>query len=80
MLRDYKTDGAIYSAFEFVGDKDESQISLSVDSRMVVSNMVQEMECPNVAYSHDKILEQWLSGLSNKPNYKPVVSDSDLLL
>lgn len=76
MLRDYKTDGAIYSAFEFVGDKDESQISLSVDSRMVVSNMVQEMGAKCGIFQHDKILEQWLSGLSNKPNYKPVVSDS----
>jgi 3-isopropylmalate/(R)-2-methylmalate dehydratase large subunit len=77
MLRDYKTDGAIYSAFEFAPIKEGTNIPLSVDSRMVVANMVQEMGAKCGIFWHDAVLDNWLSRISNIPPYKPVCSDPD---
>ncbi len=77
MLRDYKTDGANYSAFEFAPPKEDQNIPLSVDSRMVIANMVQEMGAKCGIFWHDAMLDDWLSIVPNMPSYKPVQSDPD---
>mgnify|MGYP005848585083 CR=1 FL=1 len=77
MLRDYKTDGAIYSAFEFMGPSVNDPIPLSIDSRMVLSNMVQEMGAKCGIFNHDKLLDDWLSKIPNIAKYEPVVSDKE---
>ncbi|MCF2139895.1 MAG: 3-isopropylmalate dehydratase large subunit [Candidatus Lokiarchaeota archaeon] len=57
MLRDFKTDGAIYDGFEFGG---EGISQISIDSRMTISNMVVEMGAKNGIFEGDKLLADWL--------------------
>ncbi|TFH28643.1 MAG: hypothetical protein E4G98_05110 [Promethearchaeota archaeon] len=57
MLRDFKTDGAIYEGFEF-GGTGLSQIS--IDSRMTIANMVVEMGAKTGIFEGDPQLAQWL--------------------
>lgn len=58
MLRDFKTDGAIYQGFEFGGG---GLGEISIDSRMTISNMVVEMGAKCGIFEGDKILKTWLS-------------------
>ncbi|MHA1612749.1 MAG: 3-isopropylmalate dehydratase large subunit [Promethearchaeota archaeon] len=67
MLRDFKTDGAIYEGFEF-GGPGLSQIS--IDSRMTIANMVVEMGAKTGIFEGDQLLAKWLSDhpSPSKPN------------
>ena len=53
MLRDFKTDGAIYDGFEFGG---AGLQHISIDSRMTISNMVVEMGAKCGIFEGDNIL------------------------
>ncbi|MHA1777310.1 MAG: 3-isopropylmalate dehydratase large subunit [Promethearchaeota archaeon] len=58
MLRDFKTDGAIYDGFEFGG---AGLQHISIDSRMTISNMVVEMGAKCGIFEGDNILKTWLA-------------------
>ena len=72
MLSDYTTDGAIYDAFEF---QCETPSSLSIDARMTISNMVQEMGAKCGIFSCDSVLRRWLEANENVPPFSPIESD-----
>ncbi len=57
LLKDYRTDGAIYEAFEFGGS---GLGNLSIAARMTIANMSVEMGAKCGVFEGDKILEQWL--------------------
>jgi 3-isopropylmalate/(R)-2-methylmalate dehydratase large subunit len=72
-IGDISTKGAIYKSLEFHGDGIES---LSIDSRMTISNMVVEAGAKFGVFVPDKNLENWIAKRSNKP-YKLVNSDKN---
>ncbi len=57
LLKDFRTDGAIYEAFEFGGSGLEN---LSIAARMTIANMSVEMGAKCGVFEADKILEKWL--------------------
>jgi 3-isopropylmalate/(R)-2-methylmalate dehydratase large subunit len=77
MLKDYKTDGANYSAFEFEPETLGGNINLTIDSRMVISNMVQEMGAKCGIFHYDSVLRNWFENNPNVPKHKPILSDTN---
>ncbi len=57
LLKDIKTDGAIYESFEFGGPGLQN---LSVAARMTISNMCVEMGAKAGIFEGDNILKSWL--------------------
>ncbi len=57
LLKDFRTDGAIYEAFEFGGS---GLRNLSIAARMTIANMSVEMGAKCGVFEADKILENWL--------------------
>ena len=57
MLKDFRTDGAIYEAFEFGGPGLEN---LSIAARMTIANMSVEMGAKCGVFEADKILDNWV--------------------
>ena len=57
LLKDFRTDGAIYEAFEFGGS---GLGNLSIAARMTIANMSVEMGAKCGVFEADKILENWL--------------------
>ncbi|MHA1820877.1 MAG: aconitase/3-isopropylmalate dehydratase large subunit family protein [Promethearchaeota archaeon] len=56
MLGDFGTDGATYNALEFGGP---GLNTLSVASRITISNMSMEMGAKNAIFEYDAVLERW---------------------
>ncbi|MHA1647709.1 MAG: 3-isopropylmalate dehydratase large subunit [Promethearchaeota archaeon] len=65
MLKDFRTDGAIYEAFEFGGSGLEN---LSIAARMTIANMTVEMGAKCGVFEADKILENWLKAHPSPEN------------
>ena len=59
LLKDFRTDGAIYEAFEFGGP---GLRNLSIAARMTIANMSVEMGAKCGVFESDNILEKWLKG------------------
>ncbi|MHA1339010.1 MAG: 3-isopropylmalate dehydratase large subunit [Promethearchaeota archaeon] len=77
LLRDFKSDGAIYKALEFGGPALQN---LSISSRITIANMSVEMGAKNAIFEYDKILEEWyLSNphVKNTTTNKPILPDKD---
>ncbi|MFW9929175.1 MAG: 3-isopropylmalate dehydratase large subunit [Candidatus Thorarchaeota archaeon] len=72
-IGDISTKGALYKSLEFHGEGVES---LSIDSRMTISNMVVEAGAKFGVFPPDKSLENWLAKRTNKP-YKTVKPDKE---
>jgi homoaconitate hydratase family protein len=58
LLSDYKTEGAIYDAFEFGGSGLQS---ISIDARMSIANMTVEMGAKCGIFEYDLFLDQWFA-------------------
>ena len=79
MLKNYKTDGALYKALEFGG---KSLKHLNIASRITIANMAVEMGAKNAIFEYDNILNNWIEQnafyqLRNKEKCKPVYADKD---
>jgi homoaconitase/3-isopropylmalate dehydratase large subunit len=66
-------EGANYKAVEFTG---EAAASLSLESRMVVTNMAAEMGAKNGYFEPDALCLEWLRGRARR-EFEPVFSDPD---
>lgn len=80
LLRDFKTDGALYKSLEFGG---EGLKNLDISSRITLANMSVEMGAKNAVFEFDKILMNWL--LDNQhfierqsQDLEPVEPDKDV--
>jgi homoaconitate hydratase family protein len=65
LIKDFRTDGAIYEAFEFGGSGLEN---LSIAARMTIANMTVEMGAKCGVFEADKILENWLKAHPSPEN------------
>ena len=65
LLKDFRTEGAIYEAFEFGGSGLEN---LSIAARMTIANMTVEMGAKCGVFEGDKILENWLKAHPSPEN------------
>jgi homoaconitate hydratase family protein len=72
-IGDISAKGAIYKSLEFHG---EGIKSLSIDSRMTISNMVVEAGAKFGVFGPDKNLENWIAKRTNKP-YKLINPDEN---
>jgi homoaconitate hydratase family protein len=72
-IGDISTKGAIYKSLEFHG---EGSHSLSIDSRMTVSNMCVEAGAKFAIFLPDKKLEDWIKDRTNTP-YKLTLPDDN---
>jgi len=73
LIGDLTTKGAIYKSLEFHGAD-----SLSIDSRMTVSNMVVEAGAKFGVFLPDKTLDKWLKPRTKEP-YKVVIPDKEAI-
>ncbi|MBN1801367.1 MAG: 3-isopropylmalate dehydratase large subunit [Candidatus Lokiarchaeota archaeon] len=73
IIGDLSTKGAIYKSLEFHGTE-----SLSIDSRMTISNMVVEAGAKFGIFLLDERMEEWVQSHSNRP-YKCIKPDEDAI-
>lgn len=73
MMGDLGAEGANYKAVEFSG---EAVSSLSIDSRMVMTNMAAEMGAKNGYFEPDELCLEWLRGRAKK-EFEVIYSDPD---
>ena len=73
LIGDLTTKGAIYKSLEFHGAG-----SLSIDSRMTVSNMVVEAGAKFGVFLPDKTLDKWLEPRTKEP-YQVVMPDKEAI-
>jgi len=72
-IGDVGAEGANYKAVEFAG---EAVASLSLESRMVMTNMAAEMGAKNGYFEPDTVCLEWLRGRARR-EFEPVFSDHD---
>jgi homoaconitate hydratase family protein len=72
-IGDVGAEGANYKAVEFAG---EAVASLSLESRMVMTNMAAEMGAKNGYFEPDTVCLEWLRGRARR-EFEPVFSDPD---
>lgn len=73
LIGDVGAEGANYKAVEFSG---EAVASLSLDSRMVMTNMAAEMGAKNGYFEPDALCLEWLRGRARK-EFEVIYSDPD---
>ncbi len=73
LIGDVGAEGANYKAVEFTG---EAVASLSIESRMVMTNMAAEMGAKNGYFEPDEVCLRWLQG-RNKKEFEAVYSDTE---
>lgn len=73
IIGDIGADGALYKAVEFTGDAVKE---MSIESRMVLSNMAIEMGAKIGFIAADEKTEKWLKGRARSA-YVPVLPDED---
>lgn len=73
LIGDVGAEGANYKAVEFSG---EAVASLSIDSRMVMTNMAAEMGAKNGYFEPDGLCLEWLRGRARK-EFEAIYSDPD---
>jgi 3-isopropylmalate/(R)-2-methylmalate dehydratase large subunit len=73
IIGDIGVDGATYRAMEFAGD---GVMSLSIEERMTLCNMVIEAGGKNGVIPADKITEDFVKSKTSKP-FEPVADDPD---
>jgi homoaconitate hydratase family protein len=73
LIGDISTKGALYKSMEFHGD---GAHSLSIDSRMTVSNMCVEAGAKFGIFPPDNKLEDWIKTKTEKP-YNIIIPDDD---
>ncbi len=73
LIGDVGAEGANYKAVEFSG---EAVASLSIDSRMVMTNMAAEMGAKNGYFEPDALCLEWLRGRAKK-EFEVIYSDPD---
>ncbi len=73
LIGDLGAEGANYKAVEFAG---EAVASLSMESRMVMTNMAAEMGAKNGYFEPDALCLEWLRGRARK-EFEVIYSDPD---